>query len=251
MCYREAGSRVAYLAICIFLSLGITLAGLSVLATGPRLATRSKITTDSILTTGSVPMAQSMPTTQSTPTTGPTSAPAPDSPSISVLETILEPTFVMLPQEVVANSGDIFFVSVFAENVTNMYGWQIRLHFDPTIMECINVSIPAQNVFSEKYPVSQALVDYNDTEFTRRPLQSIENNEGYVVAGDCLLGQNQTTFYGSGLLCQVTFSAVSSGSSNLTLSTSDIQSGQTYFFDDTIELTTPSVSNSAVIVLPK
>jgi hypothetical protein len=189
------------------------------------------------------PQIISVPTTGSTVTTQPASGTA-------TSDATNETTFMVLPQEVVVNVNDTFFVSVFAENVQNMYGWQIKLCFDPTIVECVNVSVPAQQVFSDKYPVSQALIDYNSTEFTKRPLQSIKNDEGYVLAGDCLLGQNQTMFNGSGFLCQVTFKAVSSGSSNLTLSTSNVQSPQTFYVDQRIDQTIPALSNSTVTVLP-
>jgi len=132
-----------------------------------------------------------------------------------------------------------------------MYGWQVILFFDPTIVECLNVSVPGQQVFSDRYPVSQALIDFNSTEFTKRPLQSIQNGEGSVLAGDCLLGQNQTTFYGSGFLCQATFKALSSGSSNLALSTADVQPSRTYYLDEGIDLIIPSLSNGSITVLPK
>ena len=253
MLSRGVRSRVPYLVMFLLLLLGITLMGLFVSVTSSTPTTRSVHPTESTTTTQSTPMIQPEPTTIWIGATQSTSA------TQQAPETISGANFTVLPQEVVVNVSDTFFVSVFAENLTDMYGWQVRLCFDPAIVECINVSVPAQQVFSDSYPVSQALIDYNSTEFTKRPLQSVHNSEGYVLTGDCLLGQNQTTFYGSGFLCQVAFKALSSGSSSLTLSTSNIQSGQTccsnssgqtFCLDSEQEVTTLSVSNGVVTVLP-
>lgn len=237
MLYRKSFSRVAYLTVCIFLLQGITLMGLYVSATGSIQTTQPTPTPSSVPTTGVTPATGSMPVTQPTLTISPVSTTQSTS-DIAMPDATNETTngtLIVLPQEIGVNVGDTFFVSVFAENLRNMYGWQVILFFDPTIVECLNVSVPGQQVFSDRYPVSQALIDFNSTEFTKRPLQYIQNDEGFVLAGDCLLGQNQTTFYGSGFLCQMTFKALSSGSSNLALSTADVQSSRTYYLDEGLD----------------
>jgi len=238
MSCREAFSKAAYLTVCIFILLGITLTGLFASATGSTPTTQPTPTISSVPVTGVTQATDSAPLTQSTP-------------DMAMSNATNETTFIVLPQEVSVNVGDTFFVSIFAENVRNMYGWQVILFFDPTIVECLNVSVPGQQVFSDRYPVSQALIDFNSTEFTKRPLQSIQNGEGSALACDCLLGQNQTTFYGSGFLCQAAFKALSSGSSNLALSTADVQPFRTYYLDEGLDLIMPSLSNSSVTVLPK
>lgn len=232
MLHRRAFFTVASFTVCVFLLLGVTLTCLFVSAIG------LTPTTQPTPTIGSVPMTGAIQVTDSTP-------------DMAMPNATNETTFIVLPQEVGVSVGDTFFVSVFAEDVRNMYGWQVILFFDPTIVECLSVSVPDQQVFSDRYPVSQALIDFNSTEFTKRPLQSIENGEGFVLAGDCLLGQNQTTFCGSGFLCQATFKALSSGSSNLVLSTADVQPSETYYVDEGIDPILPSLSDSSVTVLPK
>jgi len=251
--YRGTFSKVAYLTVCIFLLLGITLIGLFVSATGSTPTTQPTPTISSVPVTDVTPATDSTPVTQSTRTTSPvsTTQSTPDMAMPNATNETTNGTFIVLPQEVSVNVGDTFFVSVFAENVRNMYGWQVILFFDPTIVECLNVSVPGQQVFSDRYPVSQALIDFNSTEFTKRPLQSVQNGEGFVLTGDCLLGRNQTTFYGSGFLCQVTFKALSSGSSNLALSTADVQPFRTYYLDEGLDLIIPSLSNSSITVLTK
>lgn len=169
--------------------------------------------------------------------------PAPDA--------IAETAFYVIPQGTIVNVNNTFSVLIFAANVTDLYGWQIRLSFDPKVVECVNVSLPEQNVFSFGYPVSQALVDYNSTEFTKRPLQYIDNKQGYVLAGDCLIGSNQTTFYGSGFLCKITFKAISSGYSKLTLIISDTNGLQTFCIHPGCKFTTHSVFSGEVTVYPE
>ena len=164
------------------------------------------------------------------------------------LNSIVNPnvTFTVLPQEVATKISDVFIIEVGVANATEMYSWQVCLFFDNTILECINVSLPHDYVFSYTYTVSDALMDYNSTEFKNPLLHKIKNNEGEVLIGACLLGKNQTNFNGSGGLCQIKFKAISLGSSSLTLSIE-----KTYYLGPTIYKTIPTVSNSEVIVQEK
>lgn len=165
------------------------------------------------------------------------------------LNSIVNPnvTFTVLPQEVATKIGDVFIVEVGVANVAEMYSWQVCLSFDNTILECINVSLPHDYVFSYAYTVSDALMDYNSTEFKNPLLYMIKNDEGEVLIGSCLLGKNQTNFNGSGGLCQIKFKAISPGSSSLTPSLE-----KTYYLGPTTyKQIIPTVSNSEVIVQEK
>jgi len=160
-------------------------------------------------------------------------------------------TFTVLPGEVATKVGDTFIIQVSVANATDMYTWQVHLFFDNTILECINVSLPHDYVFSYAYTVGDALMDYNSTEFNNPLQQNIENDKGYLLIGDCLLGANQPNFNGSGGLCQIEFKAISSGSSNLTLSIDPTRFGTWYLGPAPLyEVATPIVSNSEVIVHP-
>ncbi|MCW4043503.1 MAG: cohesin domain-containing protein [Candidatus Bathyarchaeota archaeon] len=121
-------------------------------------------------------------------------------------------TFTMFPKEVSVMVNDTFAIQVGVENVTDMYAWQVYLHFNPEMLECVNVYLPFDHVFSYGIMVGGALVGYNATMFTS-PLQRVWNDEGRVLTGDCLLGANQSTFNGSGALCQIEFRMISTGSS--------------------------------------
>jgi hypothetical protein len=124
-------------------------------------------------------------------------------------------TFNLLPQNPSVTVGDTLAVTVAVENVTDMYAWQVCTFFDSTVLQCTGVSLPSNNVFCNSVTVSGFVNDYNATEFPSVPLQRVMNDKGWVLTMDCLLGANQTTFNGSGVLCQMEFKAVSPGSTIL------------------------------------
>lgn len=233
MLNREVFSRVACFTVCAFLLFGVTFIG----STSGRL---------DVSAPGLKPQPQPTQTTSPLSTTKST-------PDVALPETTNEATngtFIVLIQEANVNVGDTFLVSMFAENVSDMYAWQVILFFDPTIAECLNASVPNQNVFSDRISVSRALMDFNSTEFPNGPLQSVQNEDGYMLTGDCLLGVGQQTFSGSGFLCEATFKALSSGSSNLAFSRAGNQPFNTFYLDEELNKIVPSFSNNSIIVLP-
>lgn len=124
--------------------------------------------------------------------------------------------FLLFPREVSVKVNDTFVIQVGVENATDMFGWEVCLRFNPWVLECVSVSPPFSHVFSYALTAGAALVDYNATEFTN-PLYRIHNNEGWMLAGNCLLGANQSTFNGSGTVCQIEFKAISPRSSTVKL----------------------------------
>lgn len=126
--------------------------------------------------------------------------------------------FSLIPQEVCVNLTNEFAIDIAVENTTDMCGWQICLRYDPTQLEFANVSLPFNHVFSSVYTVCNALDDYYPSEFPC-PLQYLASvnstRESFVYAGNCLLGSNQPTFNGSGILCRIEFRAIYPGSSTL------------------------------------
>ena len=125
-------------------------------------------------------------------------------------------SFLMSPAKISVEVNETFIIQVDIENVTDMFGWQVYLHFDQRFLECLDVRLPFDHVLSYGVTVGGALVEYNATEFTD-PLYRIRNDEGRMLAGNCLLGSNQSTFYGSGTLCQIQFKAITKGSSIIKL----------------------------------
>jgi hypothetical protein len=182
----------------------------------------------------------------------PERVPEPPTPKPIIPETEPEPSsesvFSIVPPGIVVHVGDTFAVRVLALNVTDMFGWQIALRFDPARLECLNVSVPDQHVFVTGYPVSRLLMDFNSTQFPERPLQVVDNEEGSVLAGDSLLN-GVPTFNGSGVLCQVSFKALSSGVSSLELVVYDEQGiARTVILNPEIDVTVPTVVNGQVTV---
>lgn len=159
--------------------------------------------------------------------------------------------FYMFPNVSRVKVGDTFVITVAAANVQDMYGWQAYVSFDPTIVECIGVSKSLNYVFSSRMTVSGFLAGYYPEDFSQGPLQAVRNDEGWVLAGDCLLGARQPTFTGSGVLCQMKFKATSSGSTTLMLLHDFAHDFQTYALNFDLKATTaPSASSSNIYVAP-
>jgi hypothetical protein len=159
--------------------------------------------------------------------------------------------FDMLPRDIHVRVGDTFTVTFAVANVKDMYGWQVYVCYSRAALECTGVSLPPNHVFSDRVTVSGALAKYDSKEFPPGPLRAIQNDEGWVLAGDCLLGASQTTFYGSGILCQIEFKAVSPGSSSLALLHDLDHNFQTYVLNfDLTAVTSQSASYSNVYVAP-
>jgi len=177
-----------------------------------------------------------------------TPAPPPQTwsyPPFTVTQLQIDPnmTFSMLPQNLNVSVGDTFTVTIAVENATDMYGWQVFLCFDSKMLECTGASLQSDNVFHGSETVCGALRDYNATEFTQGPLEKVQNDEGWILAGNCLLGKSQRTFYGSGVLCQVYFRAISLGSTTLSLLHNVAQTFQTFTLTSELTaMTAPSAS---------
>lgn len=152
-------------------------------------------------------------------------------------------TFAMLPNEVRVKNGETFIVTFSIQNVKDMYGWQVFVLYDPAVLECLGVSLSSDYVLSSKVTVSGALTSYDSADFPSGPLQRVVNSEGWVLAGDCLLGADQATFYGSGTLCQIHFKAISPGASPIVLSNDLRQVFQTYILNYDL---TPITSSSPI-----
>lgn len=135
-------------------------------------------------------------------------------------DTNMDPNMVfrLVPSDVLVKTGDEFIVTVTVSNAKDMFGWQVYLSFDLGILQYMGTYLPSNQIFSNRVTISDALTASDSTEFTtEKPLQDVDLTRGRVLAGDCLLGANQPTFQGSGILCQIEFKAISSGSCTLVL----------------------------------
>jgi len=96
-------------------------------------------------------------------------------------------------------------VNVTVENVEKLFAWEIKLYFNPKILNITekNIWYPENHVFANKkfFKVSP----------------KISYRESFIHFGASLLGED--SFTGSGTLCQINFSSISTGVSSLNFST--------------------------------
>jgi len=95
--------------------------------------------------------------------------------------------------------GGTFTVNVTVAGVSEVYGWQVNITFNPQILNVENVS--------EGSFLKQA----NKTVF----MKTIDNTDGYVLLASTFYPVPEHGVSGSGLLAQVTFTVKGSGSSSL------------------------------------
>jgi hypothetical protein len=99
--------------------------------------------------------------------------------------------------------GNTFVVTLKVENVQHLYGWQIQLLWDPSILACQKAEYPTTDyVFAGNITVPVTPV--------------IDNVTGMLKFGSSLLGVG--SFSGSGSMATVTFEVVATGSSPLNFS---------------------------------
>ncbi|MBS7621829.1 hypothetical protein KEJ32_06945 [Candidatus Bathyarchaeota archaeon] len=121
------------------------------------------------------------------------------------VSTIIGTRLFVNPQITVANPLQTFNVKISVANVENMAIWQIYVKFDPKIVECLNVTIPEDNVFAGKTIIASTPV--------------IDNNEGIILFGALTLEFFE--FNGNGTLCQIDFRSLKPGYSQVDFVTED------------------------------
>ncbi len=101
--------------------------------------------------------------------------------NIQAVETESTTTLSICPQESSAAPGETFSVNVTVTNVTDLYGWQIMIHFNSTIL---NASSLARGPFLE----TAGLTLWQVWEITHpgEPYGTIDNTMGYITVGDVL-----------------------------------------------------------------
>ena len=103
------------------------------------------------------------------------------------------------PTSVTATSGNTFTINLTVLNVINLNCWQTTFKFDCETLNCINISIPEDNIFSG-----------HSTIF---PTPKIDNTMGQVSIF-CVLDE-AIGINGSGTLCSIQFKALNEGASTL------------------------------------
>lgn len=124
---------------------------------------------------------------------------------------------------------DSFTVNITLKNVEDMYGWQVKIYFDPAILNCTGAVYPTGHVFDGKQfvPVAAWIT------------------EDYVLFGATLYFE-EDVFTGNGTLCHITFIGKAVGTSDL-----EFNDQNTYMLNFTLERIDRTLENGNVTVIPE
>jgi len=99
--------------------------------------------------------------------------------------------------------GDTFEAEVWVFNVTDLFGWQLNVTFDNTMLNVVDIYLPADNIFAGKTTLPVA--------------KDINNDAGYVLWG-VSLGLGESPVSGDGKLCTIQFEIIAEPERKKTLS---------------------------------
>jgi len=85
-------------------------------------------------------------------------------------------------------AGNIFYIRVYLKDAVNVWNWQIKVKFDPTVIEATQAFVPTTSLFN----------------FAVKPTPVIDNATGYVMMGASRLA-DEPGVSGSGDLASITF----------------------------------------------
>ena len=108
------------------------------------------------------------------------------------------------PRNIVDNTiapGDNIIINITVSNVTDLFGCQVKLGFDPTVLECKSISLPSDHIFAGKVYSS--------------PPPVIDNTAGTILAMTILMGVQPGVNIVKGTFCQITFQVKGRGTSDL------------------------------------
>jgi len=113
-----------------------------------------------------------------------------------------EPYISVDPLESTVMVGDTFTINITVTNITDLFIWQFRLYFNSTILRYDEAWYPTGHVFHNK---------------TMMPVDAVEGSDenGTYIDYRCALIFPEDTFTGDGTLCQINFTGMAEGSSNL------------------------------------
>ncbi|MEM3616524.1 MAG: PKD domain-containing protein [Candidatus Bathyarchaeia archaeon] len=138
--------------------------------------------------------------------------------------------------------GYQFTVNVTLEGLTNnLYVYQIAVKFDKDKIRCTSAWINRND---------PNFVFYSHKSLTYIPPAAIDNTEGYVVLGASLIGDRQVDV-SKGLLCQINFTAIKKGETQIELIPTGYEPYDTflgYFEDDNLRYISFTTENFNCIV---
>jgi len=120
-----------------------------------------------------------------------------------------ETTLSVVPDYIFAVPDESFTVEIVVGDVSDLFGWQLALEYNGTVLDCTSVWLPEDNVFADKQ--IQPFEDHGNT--------SIGNL--FLVYGVVSLG-GSINVAGVGTLCKINFTVKEAGFSQLRIGTEDI-----------------------------
>lgn len=94
----------------------------------------------------------------------------------------------------VTHAGDTFIANLVVTDVTDLFGWQVNVTFDPSMLNVLDIYMPPGNVFDGKSTLPTG--------------KTIDNTNGYVLWA-VSLGVGETPVSGSGVICAIRFRIMS------------------------------------------
>jgi len=137
-------------------------------------------------------------------------------------------TMAVTPASIINPSlgpGSTFIINLTVADVANLYTWQARIMFKPSILNCTSATIPADNIFAGKTGIPVTPI--------------IDNVGGSVTAGVSLIGAGGVT--GSGKLFQIEFMVLGLGNSSLSYSLP--YGADTFLLDSDLNIIPSQIAN--------
>lgn len=130
-------------------------------------------------------------------------------------------------------------VNVTVSDVLDLYMWQIRLYFDNAVLNCTAdmAWYPADHVFAGKSLMQVEPGVYYDADV----------ESWYLIYGCSLVGA-EVTFEGIGTLCQINFTGMAVGTSDLTFGELTVD---TFLWDSWLDDIEFTVSDGQITVIPE
>jgi len=138
-------------------------------------------------------------------------------------------TMSVVPSSIIDTSkapGSTFVIDANVSDVDDLFAWQVKILFNPSLLNCTAATIPADNIFAGKTVVPVTPI--------------IDPVGGSVMFGATLLGAGPGVT-GSGKLCEIGFTVLSRGNTSLSYS---IPYGSDTFLLDSDQNIIPSLVNN-------
>jgi PKD repeat protein len=133
-------------------------------------------------------------------------------------------TISVNPPMLFAESGESFTVNLTIANAVDVYGWQANLTFDPSVVQCVDATLPPDH-FLEGRP--EGCVGLQKTIFSSA-----------IVVGTCILG-DYLGMHGGGVLVTIEFEVVAAGEIALKVDDTPGLAAWTYVSNHDLEYTVP------------